>query len=349
MSRSAHLFFPGCQLSGSAPHHVERAYAYLRERLQGGVGLMLGCCGAPAEWGGKEELFRSTLLQLGDQWSALGKPRIVAACSSCLRLLKQHLPSIEITSLWEVLEVIGLPLRSGRQAGMKPIAVHDPCTARHERGMQESVRRLLLQMGCSIRELAYGGRLTECCGYGGLLSNVDRDLARDVAMRRAQEDPLDYVAYCAMCRDSLSAAGKRVVHLLDLIWGPAWSGDPAVRKWTGYSERHENRARLKRKLLLDIWKKRPEEMQDYEKIILRIPPEVAERLENRRILVEDLQQVIAYAERTGRKLHDPRTVHWLAHHTPARVTYWVEYSSSEKTYTIHNAYCHRMKIVEENA
>ncbi|MDD5205588.1 MAG: heterodisulfide reductase-related iron-sulfur binding cluster [Desulfobacterales bacterium] len=349
MERSSHLFFPGCQLSGSAPDHVEKTYLHLRSRLAGGVGLLLGCCGAPAEWSGRTELFQAQLRRMTDDWANLGKPCLVTACSTCHSLLRKYHLEIPVLSLWEALEETGLPEDLPRRTLPQPLCIHDPCTARHEKRMQESVRRLLSQMGVQIRELALSGLLTECCGYGGLVSNADPDLAGNIARRRAQEDSLDYVAYYAMCRDSLAAAGKRVLHPLDLIWETSAGGDPAARKGPGYSKRHENRARLKRKLLLDIWKERPEEMQDYEKIILRIPPEVAERLENRRILVEDLQQVIAYAERAGRKLHDPQTGHWLAHHTPARVTYWVEYSFSEEAYTIHNAYSHRMKIVEENA
>ncbi len=56
---SSYLFFPGCQLAASAPDNVERAYRYLAERLSGGVGLMLGCCGAPAAWAGRQELFEA--------------------------------------------------------------------------------------------------------------------------------------------------------------------------------------------------------------------------------------------------------------------------------------------------
>ncbi|MCL4394223.1 MAG: 4Fe-4S dicluster domain-containing protein [Chloroflexi bacterium] len=58
---SEYVFFPGCQLSASSPEHVERVYADLRARLDSRVGLMLGCCGAPAEWAGRVDLFHSTL------------------------------------------------------------------------------------------------------------------------------------------------------------------------------------------------------------------------------------------------------------------------------------------------
>ena len=49
---SEYVFFPGCQLSGSSPGYVEQAYAFLREKLPN-VGLMLRCCGAPADWAGR--------------------------------------------------------------------------------------------------------------------------------------------------------------------------------------------------------------------------------------------------------------------------------------------------------
>jgi glutamate synthase (NADPH/NADH) small chain len=51
--KSRYLFFPGCQLGSSFPEYVEKIYAYLIEKsskeLGGNVGLMLRCCGAPAD------------------------------------------------------------------------------------------------------------------------------------------------------------------------------------------------------------------------------------------------------------------------------------------------------------
>ena len=88
-------------------------------------------------------------------------------------------------------------------------------------------------------------------------------------------------------------------------------------------------------------------MESREKINLLLSPGVRGRMEDRRILVEDVQQVIQHAETTGRRLRNPKTGHWLAHHTPAHVTYWVEYSPSGEAFEVHNAYSHRMKIVEE--
>jgi hypothetical protein len=136
---------------------------------------------------------------------------------------------------------------------------------------------------------------------------------------------------------------------LDLIWESVPGGDPGTRKSPGYSERHQNRARLKRELLLKLWNERPQNMESFEKIVLDISAEVRRRMEERRILVEDVQQVIEHAERTGRKLQDPKTGHWLAYYAPTTVTYWVEYSPSGDAFHIYNVYSHRMQIVEERS
>ena len=86
-------------------------------------------------------------------------------------------------------------------------------------------------------------------------------------------------------------------------------------------------------------------MEPYEKIILHIADEVMDRLEERRILREDLQRVIENAERTGEKFFNPMTERWLASLKPAHVTYWVEYSAEGDGFRVHSAYYHRMEVV----
>ena len=56
LEKCAVAFFPGCQLAASSPWHVERVYAHLAEKIPGGVGLIVDCCGAPALWSGRRAL-----------------------------------------------------------------------------------------------------------------------------------------------------------------------------------------------------------------------------------------------------------------------------------------------------
>ncbi|MEG6523756.1 pyridine nucleotide-disulfide oxidoreductase/dicluster-binding protein [Desulfotomaculum sp. 1211_IL3151] len=343
---SSYLFFPGCQLSACAPGHVEKVYDYLMKQLNGGVGLMLRCCGAPAEWSGRQELFEAELKKMKDQWEELGKPKVILACSTCHQMFKKYLPEMELISLWQLYHQYGLPQVSQAQRPAL-VAVHDACTSRREGQMHGQVREIILKLGCQIEELPTSRDKTECCGYGGLMQFANRDLADAVIKRRIDESEADYLVYCAICRDNFAAKGKKTYHLLDLIYG---EGDPLApaKRGPGYSQRRENRVRLKNKLIKNRWgDKMTEERDSYEKIKLIIPEDIQELMENRLILVEDVQRVIDYAERTGNKMLDGHTGHYLARFRPVSVTYWVEYLPQGDGFMIYNTYSHRMEIIEE--
>lgn len=347
------IFFPGCQLAASSPEQVERTYAYLREHYDN-VGLMLRCCGAPADWAGRADLFRDSLADLRAEIAtlraempALGMPTLIVACSSCYQVFKENLPDVTLLSLWEAFERCGLPADArGPIDGSlaHTVAIHDPCTTRHEPRIQESVRSLTRQLGYEIEELPLSRENTECCSYGGVMWLANRPLAEAVVQRRIGESPTDYLTYCAVCRDFFARSGKRTLHLLDLIYG-AEPGASAERPCPGFSQRQENRARLKRKLLAELWGERmSEERAAWEKIRLVIPEDVQARLDDRLILEDDVRRVIDHAERTGRKLVAPATGHLLAYYRPTAVTYWVEYAPADDAFIVYNAYSHRMQI-----
>lgn len=342
--KSGLLFFPGCQLAGTRPHQVRRIYDWLRDSQEKPVGLMLGCCGAPAHWAGRPRRFAEVLDQLRAHWTDLGLPRVVTACSTCQAMFTEHLPEMESASLWEFALEQGLESES-RSLG-QPLPLHDPCTTREQPGIRRAVRALLRDMGQEIEELPTGDELTECCGYGGLLMNANPPLARDVAARRAAQAQGDYLAYCAMCREALAATGKRVLHLLDLLFPPLdKDADPAALPAVTLSQRRENREALRRELLSTLWQQDAGEPEPHQTLKLRISPEVLQLMESRHILREDAQRVIHAAEASNKKFVNPDSGRCLACHRPSRVTYWVEYSPLEnEVFAVHNAWSHRMLL-----
>ena len=113
------LFFPGCQLAASRGEQVEALYAWLRDALagqgefapgleRGPVSLLLRCCGIPARWGGREELFVRQAQELRQQWEGLGRPRIMAACSSCHSRISFGLPLSRTSGTFHPLNSAGL-------------------------------------------------------------------------------------------------------------------------------------------------------------------------------------------------------------------------------------------------
>lgn len=337
---SSVLFFPGCQLSASKPQYVQKLYELLCGKIPGGVGLSLGCCGAPAQWAGAEELFRETLANLEQEWRALGSPRVITGCPTCYSIFRQEMPAVEVETIWTVLdrlEVVGERAGTGRPL---VLAVHDACTTRQDQELQDCVRRIATQLGHQVVELERSRLTTDCCGYGGLMSFANREVARQVRRRRVEEHEADYLVYCAMCRDNYAKEGKKVFHLLDLLFGdPALTG---AEKGPGFSKRQENRAKLKQSLLQEMWGETVTGEQAGVKLI--IPERVQELLEERMILEEDLQAVIAYAESTGNKFKHTENNTFIAYFRPVTVTYWVEYSPQGDGFLIHNAYSHRLQI-----
>jgi Fe-S oxidoreductase len=331
-SRTA--FLPGCQLSASSPDHVVHCYEHLRNSLDGGVGLILQCCGAPVFWAGNDEIFQQTLHSLDSAWQKLGKPRMITACSSCYRALRDHLPQIPIEPLWPHLRAELLPQAS------RTLAIHDPCSTRGMSEVEGSARVLLGKLGVTTVELNEPG-LTTCCGYGGLMLFANPELAAKTVTRRANESNADYVTYCAMCRDRFAHHGKRAIHILDLVFAGEYS-DTAARPDPGFSRRQENRAQLKSRLLRDVWGEKGSTMEP--SIEVKISEEVRALLEERMILIEDVRRTVAHAEQSGEKIENPATGRSVASFRPVSVTYWVEYSPEGAGFTVHNAYSHRMEV-----
>jgi hypothetical protein len=308
---------------------------------------MLRCCGAPADWSGREELFSDSLRDITAQWEEMGRPQMILACSTCYEIFKTHFSEASILSLWEVMDHLGLPEATPNSTvPLRVLAVHDACSTRHERQIHESVRNILRRLGFRIEELPLNRDKTECCGYGGLMFFANPELAANLITKRIGQSDSDYLAYCAMCRDYLASRGKRTLHLLDLVLGCP-TDSAARRRGPGYSLRHENRVRLKNTLLKDLWGQTPAGEENYGVIRLSISDEIRELLEQRQILDSDIRQVIDFAERSGIKLVNGRTGRFLAHYKPAAVTYWVEYTPAGAEFIIHNAYSHRMEVAEE--
>jgi glutamate synthase (NADPH/NADH) small chain len=340
-----YLFFPGCQLSASNPEYVKRLYSFLLENPetgQAGVGLALRCCGAPARWAGRVDLFQKSREEFLQGYESLGKPELILACSSCFQLFKEEYPEIPIHSLWDFLVDSSLSIQKEESEVSRVFALHDPCSTRYETHIHDNVRKLLQSLGCSIEELQLNREKTECCSYGGLMWLANRDLAHKVVERRTNQSEHAFVTYCAMCRDFFNRQGKTTYHILDLIFSDG--GELPVVSPPDYSLRHANRMNLKKEVLLEIWKEKMEPAENLHPFVLRISNTVRQIMEDRLILEEDIQNVLSHAEKSGLTLLNKSNGHLLAYYCPAYVTYWVEYSKEGETFTIHNTYSHRMTI-----
>lgn len=217
---------PGCSLSSYNPEGVIRMTEYLDHMLPH-FSAILKCCGKPTRDLGQQSLFQERFAGFQRDMEETGAKEMIFACPNCKALFDRE-SSIRSHSLWEILPEIGIPeeLRGKAKDSDIVFAIHDSCSARHEKGTQDGVRKILSELGYSYVEPEYSRENTKCCGYGGMVNPVNPELTKKVMRRRAEtlgDHPA--VTYCSTCRSALIQAGVKAWHILDLIWGPVVYAD----------------------------------------------------------------------------------------------------------------------------
>ena len=328
-----YVFFPGCQATAIAPATVRAAYLDLCSRLEGGVALMLGCCGAICDWAGRYEMYEDTVKFLDEKLAELGNPTVIAGCPTCKKELSTH-ENLEIQGIWEVLETIGLPEKAKRMG--KPIAIHDACGARGDHETQNSIRRIAESLGCTVEDTPYSGDKSPCCGYGGLTQFTNREVAKKMTDKCLERSDLPYLSYCMACRDRFAREGRESMHLLELVYGTSADHCPDI------SAKRYNRLGLKEELLKDVWNEEVEAVDlgftiDY-------TPEAEIMMDDRMILKSDVIRVLQALRENGEAILDEETDLIVTRARLGNVTFWVKFTETETGYLVHRAYSHRMTI-----
>ncbi len=328
-----YVFFPGCQATAIAPATVRAAYLDLCNRLEGGVALLLGCCGAICDWAGRYEMYEDTVKFLDEKLAELGNPTVIAGCPTCKKELSSH-ENIEIQGIWEVLEEIGLPEKAKRSD--KPIAIHDACGARGDHETQESIRRIAETLGCQVQATEYEGDKSPCCGYGGLTQFTNREVAKKMTDKCLERSDLPYLSYCMACRDRFAREGRESMHLLELVYGTSADHCPDI------SAKRYNRMSLKNELLKEIWKEEVEAVDLG--FTVEYTPEAEVMMDDRMILKTDVIRVLQSLRETGEAIQDEETGLIVTRARLGNVTFWVKFTETETGYLVHRAYSHRMTI-----
>ncbi len=344
--KSLYVFFPGCQLPTCDPDIIIPAYKHLL-KWNPETGLILGCCGAPADWAGQAPLYEETIENLkGRLLSLKGSgeelPVLITACPTCERQL--NAAGIKTLSLWNILAAekpAKADLAEGKELPLSAkVSIHDSCTARYDTKMQNSIREILKNRGYEIEELGNSREKTKCCGYGGLVFYGNRDIANAMIEDLANQSPLPYITYCSVCRDYLAREGKSAVHILDLLFGKGEPHPPV-----GLSQKEYNRNLVKNKILKDLY---GESVAEEKLFPLYISEDLRAKMDNSLITEANLREVINRAEKSGEKFIHTGNGHFIAGLRPKIITYWVEYAPQGEGYEIFAAYSHRIQVERED-
>ena len=332
-----YVFFPGCQAAAIAPETVRAAYEDLCERLEGGVALMLGCCGAICDWAGRYEMEEQTRDFLERELAKLGDPEIIAGCPTCKKEWECH-KGVRVTGIWDMLLQLGLP--AGGHGLDRPAALHDACGARGDQATQTAIRSLAEKLGCTLVDTPYSGDRSPCCGYGGLTAYANREVAAEMTEKCLERSDAPYVSYCMACRDRFARQGRESRHILELVYGTD-AGDPP-----DISEKRWNRLTLKNTLLRQLWGEEPMEKKlDYS---LEYTGEARAMMDERMILTEDVIAVLDEYRESGSAIRENDSGLLVACRRIGNATFWVKFQQSEGGYLVHRAWSHRMNVVKRN-
>ena len=325
-----YLFFPGCQLSAILPEQVMRSLKFLRSKAD--VGVVLGCCGAPAVWAGDLDRRQRNLGKLRTAWEEMGRPTVVAACATCADMLRRQIDGVTVVSLYEKLAEWNAPTA---ELPFAEAALFDPCSAQADPEMHSAVLALAEKSGCRTEELSDGG---SCCGYGGLIRLANPELYGKVAAKRAAESEKPYIVYCANCLEVFRREGKTAEHVLAAVFG----GETAL---PSLREKRRNALALKARIMEEAEGKvadteaRPWDAGEYV-----FPPEVLAGMEEKLISEDDIREDIWRAEREQSYFVDETGLRTACLQREV-LTFWADYRrTGEERYEIAGAYCHRMHL-----
>ena len=330
--KCSYVFFPGCQATAIAPETVKSAYEDLCKRLGGGVALLLGCCGAPADWSGREEIYEQTKAQLKEELQRLGNPLVIAGCPTCLKQLSSWYDKTE--GIWTILNEIGIP--EAAKALSKPAAIHDSCGARGDEKTQKAIRALAEKLGIETVDMPYSGDEAPCCGFGGLTAFANKPLAKKITESCLERSDAPFISYCMACRDRFAREGRESHHILEILYGTDAGAPPDI------SERRFNRLSLKQELLKNLWGE--EIMEETAAFKTEYTEQALAIMDERYILKSDVEEVLNHAFETGERIYDEDSKLFIACARPGNVTFWVKFEEIDGGYRVHRAWSHRMFI-----
>lgn len=221
---AAVVFFPGCDAVDKAPETINAALSLFdaveSERVHV-ADIGRACAGYPLLAAGYPDMFRWHATKVA---SELKRCRTaVVGCSACVYTMRSqyaaegvHLSS-EIVSVSEFLAARAD--RIGPNEAPKPVYYHDPCYLARYSGVLEDPRRVLAQVA-DVREFAWSGTDTECCGGGGMLPKTMPDTADAMSRRRLREISSrgggTVVTSCGTCSFMLARNAPSGVSVRDL-------------------------------------------------------------------------------------------------------------------------------------
>ncbi len=215
------LLFKGCKARLDKPAIGDKAFGLLKALGHEVITLDNEvCCGAPYLFIGDVDGFKENAKKLQKMVNEVKADVMVTLCPNCTRTLTYFYNKYGIPLLTPVLHIVDFwrnELRQGRIKYRVPVNMRvtyqDSCIfARYLNHVIEPREVLKSIPGLKFVDMPedVSGRLTRCCGGGGLVSAVLPELSKEISVDRVLNDvvPLNVDALITICPNCTLTLGK---------------------------------------------------------------------------------------------------------------------------------------------
>jgi fumarate reductase (CoM/CoB) subunit B len=207
----------GCAYQ-SKPHEVKTIVSVL-EKV--GIDPLVSdevCCSYIVGAVGFEDEFAQAQARFRQVYGSHLDGEILTVCPTCTATLRDEYGLNIKHALVAVAEKL-------QDMDMKPlnkrVTYHDPCHLGRMLGIIEEPRQILSALGIEVVEMEHHGVFSTCCGGGGGVLDVDRNLAVEVAKSRIRDAVAvgvdTIVTACPTCQPTLLRGAGRLANELDLF------------------------------------------------------------------------------------------------------------------------------------
>ena len=175
------------------------------------------CCGFPLLGAGMLEQAGELIEHNLAAVRAKGARQVIFACPSCYMMWREHYPAEEGLRLSHATQFLDQLLATGRLPLRRrelTVTYHDPCDLGRGAGIYREPRRVLQALpGVTLKEMAEHGRACQCCGGGGNLEMIDKELNAAIAASKIEQvlatGAEAVVSSCQQCLRTMATHTRR--------------------------------------------------------------------------------------------------------------------------------------------
>jgi len=191
------------------------------------------CCSYIVEATGFPDIFEMAQARFREVYRPYLDSEILTVCPTCTITLREKYGLNVKPAIVAVAERLGAmgQEKAAAYAGLgaipeirrnkKQVTYHDPCHLGRMLGVFEEPRALIAMLGMDLVEMEHNRYFSTCCGGGGGLMDVDRQMAVEIAKDRVRDAVLvgvdTIVTCCPTCEPTLLRGAGRLANEVDIF------------------------------------------------------------------------------------------------------------------------------------